>query len=241
LGREHKDASEFATMLNATGKMKMEHLGIALCLNMPEASEEIKDVLVKYRREIGKALAWLRANRKIVRSTESAHYVNAGDRISEDIISNVVSIVNRSDFFEDDKPVFAMVNTEDSKIKISARASDKLVNEGLNLKELVAEVVEPLGGEGGGHSGAAGATIPMGSEQTFVDAIERYLKDKNQEKEAEKAPKINKKEAKKDIKTENKEKDYGGEKDPGNKGPKEDSGKVSKKVEGKGLVRYLSS
>ncbi|MEE9405847.1 MAG: DHH family phosphoesterase [Candidatus Aenigmarchaeota archaeon] len=226
-----KDASEFATMLNATGKLKKHDLGVRLCLQSPGSEEEIKAVLESYRREIGKAMEIFRRKEKeMKKGTEQAVYIDAGDRISEHVISNVVSIITKSDLLEGkDRPVFAFVKTEDGKIKVSARASDKLVGDGINLMEVMSEASRKVGGEGGGHSGAAGATIPQDAMDGFIGSLELILKPK-EAKEAPKALETNIKtnNNKETIKaTENKE-DYGR-----NSGTEE--------VERKGLVRYLGS
>ncbi len=173
----YKDANEFATILNATGKMKKEYLGVALCLNDEKAASAVKDVLSEYRKEIGKAVSWVRENRDIVKSTPKACYILAGSKISEHVISNVASILHKSNMLpgDHDVPVFAFVNTEDGKIKVSARASDELVKKGLNLQEIVTRIVGIIGGEGGGHAGAAGATIPLDALQGFIAEADSQL------------------------------------------------------------------
>jgi len=235
-----RDANEFATLLNASGKMKKGHVGIALCMNDPKADEEVKDLLKAYRREIGKALSWANRHKKDMKITEKAEYLIAGDSIDEHIISNVVSIISRSGP-DTAKPVFAFVNTEEGNIKVSARASDGLVKAGLNLKEIVSAAAEAVNGEGGGHSGAAGATIPGDSLDEFISVIENSLNGPetniNTETERDK------------IDSDGREKNEGNRGTEGNgteerAAPGEESkagAENQQKNEGKGLVRYLGS
>ncbi len=227
-----RDASEFATMLNATGKLKRHDLGVRLCLQSPGSEEEIKAVLESYRREIGKAMETFKnKGDEMKRETEQAVYIDAGDRISEHVISNVVSIITKSDMLEGkDRPVFASVNTEDGKIKVSARASDSLVQAGLNLMEVMSEAARKVGGEGGGHSGAAGATIPHDAMDGFRGSLELILKPKEARKVTPEAPEtnINPNNNKETIKADENKEGYGR-----NSGTEE--------VERKGLVRYLGS
>jgi len=171
---ECRDANEFATILNACGKMGRGFLGIELCLNVPKAFLEVRWVLEKYRRSIGDAVRWSYAqmekqNGKTFRKTENAWYLLAGSRISEHIISNVISVIEKS--LSPEKPVFAFADAEDG-VKVSARADRKLVALGVNLKKIVSEAAEMAGGQGGGHSGAAGATIPSGSAESFITIVE---------------------------------------------------------------------
>jgi len=257
-----KDANEFATILNSAGKQGMGYVGVALCLNNKEYFPMVGDMLKKYRREIGKSLRWVENNmeyRGILRRTENANYIRAGGKISETVISNVVSILNRSDFLpatEKDKPIFAFVDTERGDVKVSARASDVAVDAGLSLKEVVAEAVKGLGGEGGGHAGAAGASLPKGSEEMFINRLEEILKKLKETiskaaKEAEDGTteSTGGKDGVRDtVKPEERAERKGSEREEGEGGSKGREGKAEreaeegvKKAEGKGLVRYLGS
>jgi RecJ-like exonuclease len=229
-----KDANEFATLLNACGKMGRGYLGIELCLNVAKAFLEVKWVIEKYRKTIGAAVRWIyeqieKDNTDILRKTKNAWYVLAGNRIDEHIISNVISTIERSMSLK--KPVFAFADAEDG-VKVSARARDKLVDEGLNLKKVCKKAAETVGGHGGGHSGAAGAQIPAGTEETFIStAEEMFTSGEATNKSTEKE---------KNIKPEPQPNNSYGE---NQNGRKEEDGKedVGKKVEGKGLVQYIGS
>ncbi|MFH1364609.1 MAG: DHH family phosphoesterase [Candidatus Aenigmatarchaeota archaeon] len=175
-GREtmFSNASEFATMVNACGKLNQSYLGIALCFNDVKLSQNVKTMLKKYRKEIGTALSWVQKNPDAMKRGEVANYIFAEDNISEHIISNVTSILSKSNF--SDKPLFAFAHTEDSKVKVSARASDEDVRKGVNLKEVVAIASKEVGGEGGGHIGSAGATIPKDTVERFINSTNSILK-----------------------------------------------------------------
>ena len=175
---DFRDANEFATLLNAAGKQGLGYLGISLCLNNPAVFSEIRGVLDRYRREIGRSLNWVYKSREAVRVTESASFIIANGNIPEHVISNVTSIISRSGFVPHDRPVFAFVDTGNGKVKISARASDELVGRGLNLRDIMVEAVKEIGGEAGGHRGASGGRIPKGSEEMFINRVGLILKNK---------------------------------------------------------------
>jgi RecJ-like exonuclease len=173
-----RDANEFATMLNASGKSGNAFMGVGLCLNDDGFRQDLRKVMTEYRREVGKAVELVRKNTGMVKVTEKADYILAGDRISEHIISNVVSIIEKSCLVPDGvchKPVFALANTDDGKIKVSGRVNDFLVKNGFSMKDILAEVGRQLGGQGGGHLGAGGAVIPAGSEEMFINTVEKLL------------------------------------------------------------------
>jgi len=180
---EFRDANEFATMLNACGKMDQANLGVSLCLNGKEAFEKIREILEKYRKEVGKAMSWIHSNidKPEVVIRKNGIYVLTGSKVSEHLISNVISIVNHSGILPE-KPLFGFADSEEG-VKISARASDSLVEKGMKLNELMGEISEKLGGQGGGHLGAAAAVIPKEKQEDFIREVESFLGGKEQEKE----------------------------------------------------------
>lgn len=244
---ELKDANEFATILNAAGKQDMGYVGIALCLNNKEYHALVEKMLEKYRREIGKSLRWVEKNPSAIRTTENANYVLAGGSIPETIISNVVSIMHRSDMLpesEKDKPVFALVDKEGGDIKVSARASDRAVENGLSLQEVVSKCVSIIGGEGGGHAGAAGASIPKGSEESFINSIEEIL----MKLKTDTGNNIQKEVIEDGTAKSEGGSDRGSGKGPEGEGIEREEGaakgvgsEAKKAAEGEGLVRYLGS
>jgi single-stranded-DNA-specific exonuclease len=183
---EFRDANEFATMLNACGKMGEANLGVSICLNGENAFEKVKGILEKYRREVGKAMNWIHTNinnPEIVRKNKGI-YVLAGSNVSEHLISNAISIVNHSGILPE-KPLFGFADSEEG-VKISARASDSLVEKGLKLNELMGDISEKLGGQGGGHLGAAAAIIPKGKEEDFISEVEKFFGGKEEKPEVKK-------------------------------------------------------
>ena len=56
--------------------------------------------------------------------------------------------------------------------EVSARADRSLVRKGLDLASIMKIASEMVGGYGGGHNIAAGATIPRGKEEVFLEAVD---------------------------------------------------------------------
>jgi single-stranded-DNA-specific exonuclease len=234
-GAECRDANEFATLLNACGKMGRAYLGVELCLNVARAFLEVKWVMERYRKSVGAAVRWVheqieKNSPDVIRKSSNAWYVLAGNRINEHIVSNVISIIEKS--MGIGMPVFAFADSEDG-VKVSARAADRLVEEGVNLKRIVSRAAGKVGGQGGGHSGAAGATIPAGSEQAFISAAEEIMtpREKTHKRDEEK----NIKPRPQPINSEKTETGHGGTEEESS----QEDGR--KKVEGQGLVQYFGS
>ncbi|MGZ8880463.1 MAG: DHH family phosphoesterase, partial [Halobacteriota archaeon] len=60
-------------------------------------------------------------------------------------------------------------------VKVSARGTQTLVQRRLNLARAVSEAANSVGGVGGGHDIAAGATIPEGTETEFLKHLNQLV------------------------------------------------------------------
>ena len=69
------------------------------------------------------------------------------------------------------RPLLALSVTDGS-TKVSSRGTKVLVARGLDLAAAMREAAKGVGGTGGGHDVAAGATIPKGKEEKFVALVD---------------------------------------------------------------------
>lgn len=158
---------EFATILNACGRIERPVEGMKLCLGMMESPDRI---MAEYRRKIASYLDWVKVNKDSFRKTDMAVYVVAGNSVSDNMIGTVVSIAMRSTLKAN--IAFGFANSNNG-VKVSARI---LANtNGANLGRAVQEAAKAVGGEGGGHTNAAGAKIPLDSENKFIEVVEPLL------------------------------------------------------------------
>jgi RecJ-like exonuclease len=74
-----------------------------------------------------------------------------------------------------DVPILAFAEKGDEEVKVSARGSHVLVRRGLDLSVVMREAARSVGGDGGGHDVAAGATIPAGTRDAFVAEADRIV------------------------------------------------------------------
>jgi nanoRNase/pAp phosphatase (c-di-AMP/oligoRNAs hydrolase) len=61
---------------------------------------------------------------------------------------------------------------DQDKVKVSARIAGK---QGRNVREILSQVVVPLGGEVGGHPNAAGCLISKEKEALFIEELKKTL------------------------------------------------------------------
>ncbi|MCX8163667.1 MAG: DHH family phosphoesterase [Candidatus Micrarchaeota archaeon] len=164
------DAGEFSTMLNACGRHKKEMVGLKICMNKLEYLEEGKRILNAHRRALREGIDYAYKN---VNDLGSFLFLDARGIIEDGIIGVVAGMLLGAAY---NKPIIAMALDEKNNVKISARAPAVLVKKGLNLGLILKTVSEEVGGVGGGHKIAAGATIPTNKINEILELFEKELK-----------------------------------------------------------------
>lgn len=173
-GTELRDASEFSTLLNATARYDRADVGLAVCLGDREgALVRARRLLTNHRRNLAEGLDWVR--REGVIQSEYVQWFDAGETIRETIVGIVAGMALGTDGVRGDRPVIAFAAKDDAESKVSARGTHKLVRAGLDLSAVMGEAARALGGDGGGHDVAAGATIPRGCEDAFIERADAIV------------------------------------------------------------------
>ena len=163
-GTELSDASEFSTLLNACGRNKREELGVAVCLGRPGAYEEARILLAEHRKNLREGISYAMQH---VQDLGKFLLIDGRGVIADSIIGVVAGMLHPGGRT---KPVLALSLEESGSIKLSTRGTRKLVEQGLNLGKTLSEACAAVGGVGGGHNIAAGATIP-------ADKLDDFLKE----------------------------------------------------------------
>ena len=178
-GTELRDAMEFSTLLNATARYGHERVGLDVCLGVCNGISESR-----FERAFKKARTLLQNHRKNLSEgiktvdevgiveLENVQYFHAGNAIMDTIVGIVAGMCFSK--ANTDKPIIAFANAEEG-VKVSARATQRLVELGVDLSEVMRIAAEKVGGRGGGHSVAAGATIPEGTEKEFLREADKIV------------------------------------------------------------------
>ncbi len=162
----YPQALGFANLLNACGKLGKTGLALSLCLRDKTQMEEAK----KYHREYQKrVIAELKAIEGKIKQLKAIQYIQIKDAA---VTSAVSSCIMR--YISPELPLLVL-SEEAGKIKVSARGSRKLVENGLDLGVALREAARRAQGIGGGHSIASGASIPKGMEKIFIQAVEEIV------------------------------------------------------------------
>jgi RecJ-like exonuclease len=156
------EANEFSTLLNACGRHGKAAIGIGVCLNKEEAYEEARGMLLFHRRALKEGID---CGARRIQDFGNFRFLDARNIIEENIIGTICGMLLNPKI---EKPIIGIANGEANTIKVSARASNKLIAEGLNLGQIMKESAAKVNGIGGGHRIAAGASIPANLLNEFL-------------------------------------------------------------------------
>jgi RecJ-like exonuclease len=164
-----RDAREFATLLNACGRMGKASVGISLLLgDRNKALIEAERILKEYRRKIAQFAESLTSNNR--REERKGFVYIRADEVGEGMLGAITSIISSSPMFKHGILISSTL-TKDGDVKISARGS----KEGVNLGKIFSNLSKRLEGSGGGHSSAAGARIASDKLNEFLEMLENEL------------------------------------------------------------------
>ncbi|SFL41143.1 RecJ-like exonuclease [Halogranum rubrum] len=174
VGTELRDVSEFSTLLNATARYDRADVGLAVCLgDRGEALDRARTLLRNHRRNLSEGLQWVKTEGVTVE--DHVQWFDAGTRIRETIVGIIAGMAVGANGISRRKPILAFAEKNAEEVKVSARGSHFLTKQGLDLSVVMREASRSVGGDGGGHDVAAGATIPAGKQAEFVAEANRLV------------------------------------------------------------------
>lgn len=179
-GDPRHEAREFATLLNATGRLNMGTLGVAICLGDEKAFKDALKLVDEYKREQIEMRRYLIQNWNSAIEKDHAYVFYAGKNIKDTMVGIAATMAINAQLAKAEKPVIVLADSEeDGLIKGSARTTKKGIEKGYDLGEALRKAAEVLGGEGGGHAIAAGIRIPKDRLDEFTELIDKLLGEQN--------------------------------------------------------------
>ena len=169
-----RDVKEFATLLNACGRLEKASLGIGACLGDEKIKKKAVALMAEYKKEIISSLRWYDQNKgsEYVIAGEGYLIINAQDKVRPTLIGTLASILSKSNDIAY-KYILSMAQTIEGLTKISLRSTD---SKDIDLRSVMGEIIHELPGcEGGGHANAAGAIIPTKMEEVFIERAKLIL------------------------------------------------------------------
>ena len=171
-GTEMRDASEYSTLLNATARYGHADIGLAVCMgDREDAYEQARKLLAEHRKNLVDGLMFVKDQG--LTKLKNLQYFDAGSSIRETIVG-IIAGMSTSITSDRSLPIVAFADTDDG-VKVSARGTQDLIRKGLNLSEAMSKISAEVGGAGGGHDIAAGATIPVTAKDEFIQKLDAMI------------------------------------------------------------------
>lgn len=161
-----ENSLEMVQLLNACGNRDLPGLGLTLCLRDRTALPDARKLAAEYKGHILAEIRLLRENHKDMKNIRYL-LLKSGEA------GAVVAGLGIRYLFTD-KPLITLNHKEDM-VKISARGNKLLISKGLDLSVALRTASEAVGGVGGGHTIASGASIPPGAEEKFLKVVDEVV------------------------------------------------------------------
>lgn len=190
-GEPVRDAKEFATLLNSTARYGEADVGLGIAMgDRGELYARGLELLKGHRANLVAGIQLVKE--RGLQERNHLQWFDAGAAIRETIVGIVAGMMYNSDGVRKDLPIFAFADAEGDAaqlpggpalglkgpvVKVSGRAGRGVVGAGANLAEVMRIASAKVGGAGGGHAPAAGATIPKARIQEFLEAADAVLED----------------------------------------------------------------
>ena len=158
-----ENSLEMVELLNACGNRDVPGLGLTLCLRDHGALEQARSLAREYKAHIRREIGLLREQNKVLKNIR---YLKMENQEAGAIVSGL-----GIRYLYADLPLVTL-NHKDDMVKISARGTKPLISRGLDLSVALREAAGAVGGVGGGHTIASGASIPPGTEDRFLAILD---------------------------------------------------------------------
>jgi len=166
-----EDAREMSAMINACSRLGSSGAALSFCLEVPEARKKAEEIHAKYKQHL---IAGLNLVSKIEKIEGNGFVIiNAKDNMMDTIAGTIASILSSSGVYEEGTIIATMAYYE-NKVKVSTRISGREAK-GRNLRKILEEVVNEIGGETSGHEFAAGCIISRENEEKFIEVLKKNL------------------------------------------------------------------
>ena len=161
-----ENAFELMWILNSCGKMEEAGRALTLCMRDRSFLADCINIDHDYR---AKTLSEVRQVEGKLKETENLRYAILDDMDAAGVVSGLCVR-----YLYADKPM-VILNRSEGIVKVSARGNRLLVFCGLDLSVALKEGAKKVGGNGGGHSVASGASIPLGTEEEFMKIVDEVV------------------------------------------------------------------
>jgi single-stranded-DNA-specific exonuclease len=154
----------YADLLDACGKGGSRGIALSVALGDKKIISDALKVEKEYKQKILNEL--IKLEKEGFKEKQSFRFFNSDDSSLGGVIGGIAT-----NFILDIKKPLLSLARKDGEIHISCRGNQYLVSKGLDLGYAMKEASTKLGGYGGGHAIASGATIADEKEEEFLNQL----------------------------------------------------------------------
>lgn len=162
------DAEELASLFNACGRMDLEGMGVALSMGDPVSLEESLAINSEYRQKVIESVMRVRENGLTALENIQFFHSHSGG------FTGIMCGIAMQFFADPSKPTFGL-SRKDENVRISGRATWKLLDQGVDLSVALRDTCKICGGNGGGHRIASGGAVPINNEEMFLKELDAMI------------------------------------------------------------------
>lgn len=171
-----RDAREFSTMLNACGRIGRAGVGIAICMgDRNTALTAGEEILSRYKMTLCKSISTIFSEKWRLADDRMTTFVNGDGILEEAMLGAASSLLSTSPSLRG-RLLFVRTLAKDGTYKFSSRKCLDCRSEA-DLGMIMRECSKALNGIGGGHSAAAGCSIPSSVLEAFIAGIKAEIND----------------------------------------------------------------
>lgn len=164
--KDNSRSAQLTRLVNACGRVDETALGLAMMLGEADSGKRAETMAKEYD-EMLLAAAKRTVERGLSKETAIQYFESPQKEVSSELCGIIMSWVG-----DQDKATICLTRM-DREFKVSSRGTRKLVDkDGLDLSVALRDAAASVGGVGGGHNIASGATIPLGKDIDFIQALD---------------------------------------------------------------------
>ena len=158
-----------ANLQNAAGRAGVPGVGVAYALGDSRSADRVRTAEAEWRSGILRGL--LRIENDGVNAMRFLRWFES----PETTLAGTQAGLAMNYLLPPDHPVFVFSKGDPGPTRLSSRGLLRQVDRGLDLAAVCRVAAAAVGGEGGGHRVASGASIPPGTREAFLDAADKLL------------------------------------------------------------------
>ena len=162
-----RDASEFSTAINACARNNREDIAIDILKgNRTSSLDELEVISKEHRRYLAQNIERIE-NEDMIIEMDKIQYFD-GNGLKTSVVGTIAGMILSYGNWR--KPMIGFTEVDESSefLKVSLRCSRLLAYDGIHFGNIIRKIANDVGGQGGGHSVACGAYIPINKKKEFL-------------------------------------------------------------------------